>query len=101
MLVIEGNIPLHSVFPYAFGLGGWIAESIGVGHEKLKDVAPTGAKTGVARCSPGTFFLGNLREAASLVGGGGRISVAVHEGDMIRVAVVVDALKKIAGPHFG
>src|SRR5215510_4392775 len=101
MFIVKGNIPLHPIFPYALRLGGWIAESIGVGHEKLKHVAPAGAKAGVGRCTPGAFFLGNLREAASVVGGGGRISVAMHEGHMIRVAVIVDTLKKIAGPDFG
>src|SRR5262247_4194844 len=101
MLVVEGNIPLHAVFPWALRFGRWVSKGVGVGHEKLKDVAPAGAKTGVRRCTPGAFFLGNLRQAASVVGGGGRISVAVHEGHMIRVAVIVDTLKKIAGPHFG
>src|SRR5438132_5610088 len=97
MLVVQGNIPLHAVFPWTLRFGRWVSKSVDVGHEKLKDVAPAGVKTRVSRCSPGAFFLGNLRQAASVVGGGSRISVAVHERHVIRVAVIVDTLEKLQG----
>src|SRR4030095_6138188 len=101
MLIVERNIPLHAVFPWALRFRRWVSKGVGVGHEEMKDVAPAGAKAGIGRCTPGAFFLGNLRQAASVVGGGSRISVAMDEWNVIRVAVIVDTLKKIAGPHFG
>src|SRR4029434_10937741 len=101
MLIVEGNVPLHAVFPWALRFRRRVSNGVGVGHEEMKDVAPAGAKTGIGRCTPGAFFLGNLREGAYVVGGGSRISVAMHEWHVIRVDVIVDTLKKFAGPHFG
>ncbi len=39
------------------------------------DGLQAGAKAGVGRRTPGAFFLGNLRQAASIVGGGSRCKV--------------------------
>ena len=44
-------------------------KGVGVGHEKLKDVPPAGAKAGVGRRTPWAFFFGNLRQATSVVRG--------------------------------
>ena len=42
----------------------------------------------------------DLRQPFAFVGGRDRIGAAVHERDMVGVAVVVDALEKIARPDF-
>src|SRR5512133_484721 len=95
MLVVERNVPLHPVLPTALGLGRGIPKGVDVRHEKLKHIAPAGGETRISGGAPRTFFLRDLRQTVTIVGGGSRIGAAMNERHVVGIAVVVDALKEV------